>query len=54
MAAGKNDAEDNSDDDRDEKAFPFVWSVEHVEAALNHVRMQHGHYQFHHSLLRFH
>ena len=40
MAEGKNDTAGDSDDEVDEKAINFPWSMEYVNAALHHVRKE--------------
>ena len=40
MAEGKNDTAEDSDGEGNEKVIPFTWNVDHVDAALNHVRKE--------------
>ena len=35
MAEGKNDAADDSDNERDDKAIHYPWNLDHVVAALD-------------------
>ena len=61
MAEGKNDATNDSDDEKDDRAIPFQWTVRDVESALNHIRIYHHHHHCFSSpvfnqfeILRFH
>ena len=45
MAEGKNDAAaDDPEDERDDKAIDYSWNLNHVDAALQHVRKHHHHH----------
>ena len=45
MAEGKNDAADDSDDEKDDKVIPFHLNLDHVQEALNHTRIDHHHHR---------
>ena len=47
MAEGKKDAADDSDNERDDKAINYPWNLDHVVAALEHVRRHHHHHRHH-------